>query len=146
MTATVSRRSAPAKEGGAVVSRASRSRAARRCRSPGSWSLVEVRIWSRVTGILSFGRSSGTVIRALFGRTLLRRKPDAPDQAAERNSHLPARAHSGTRLRTQLRGNRRALRLPVPGHGARASDQSRAQGLHPPVLQRKPLDRSVAAA
>ena len=46
----------------------------RRARRAGRPARVEVRIWSRVTGILSFGRSSGILVRALFGRHRRRRR------------------------------------------------------------------------
>ena len=54
------------------------------------------------------------------------------------------RPHPGQRLCAELRGDRGAVRLPVARHGARASHQPRAQGLHPPLLQREPLHRGAA--
>jgi len=40
-------------------------------------------------------------------------------------------------LRAELRGNRETVLVPLPGHGPRASDQPRAQGVHPARAQRK---------
>src|SRR5207244_427127 len=146
ITATVSRRSAAANEGGREALAASRSTDARRARKVGNWSRVELRIWSSETGILSFGRSSGIVVRALFGRTVDEETSDAPDQAPERNSRLPAAPHSRAGLRAELRGDRRAVRLPVARHGPRAPDEPRAEGVHPALVQRKPLHRGAATA
>src|SRR5215213_11819458 len=70
MTATVWRRRAPAKESGVAAARASCSSAVRLARTAPSRPSVDRSISSRVTGILSFGRYSGTLIRALFGRTV----------------------------------------------------------------------------
>src|SRR4051812_27911353 len=69
MTATWRRRRAALKVGrGSGKAMSSCSRAARRAWSAGSPRRVESRICCRLTGILSFGRCSGTLIRALFGQ------------------------------------------------------------------------------
>ena len=67
----------------------------------------------------------------------------AADQATERNPDVPADPHPGSRLRAELRGDRGAIRLPVARHGARAPDEPRAEGVHPPLVQREPLHRGA---
>src|SRR5690242_9676680 len=49
------------------------------------------------------------------------------------------------KLCAELRGDRRALRVPVPGHVARAPEQPGAEGVHQTLAQRKPRDRDSPA-
>ena len=44
----------------------------------------------------------------------------------------------------ELRGDRRELQLQLAGDGARAPEQSRAQGIHQALVQREPRDRDPA--
>src|SRR5205814_2305281 len=96
MIATRSPRSAAVNEGGREVPAASRSTEVRRARKAGNWSRVELRIWSSETGILSFGRSSGIVVRALFGRTADEENADAP---GDHRGARPDAASAGSQLR-----------------------------------------------
>src|SRR5688572_24868324 len=95
MTATVSIRRAAPNAGAFRLTWASRSRLARRARRVSSSRRVDRRIWSRVTGILSFGPYSGTVIRALFGRTRrhARRSMPLTKRQSEILSYLQGHIH-----------------------------------------------------
>src|ERR1043166_8811634 len=103
-----------------------------------------------------WGRSTRSMLalRSLFGYTpfgdysgvpltqtlpVATRDPhDATHETPAPDTKLLDRIRRTTPARAQLRGDRRTFRVQLPGHGARAPDQPRKQGLHQAFVQRKP--------
>src|SRR5688572_10606786 len=98
----------------------------------------------------------GYSFRELFGAALepptaravamqnFRRSRHAADQAPTRDSKLSDALLRAKGLRPELRGDRGQLQLQLARDGARAPEQSRAEGLHQALVQREPRDRDPA--